>query len=282
MLDYREKFLNLTGTTMVSVALCTLILLALFEGERADLASSSISFNHIRTSSDHVHVHVLLSLSRYSDIVVHRLLAAALGLTSLPPAYADRSRLQELCTHMNRRHKAAQYVQRASVNLHTVLFFKTRKSSVETGYVLRVTAEKITIFIPRFSLEGYIKVASQMMELGATAEYVEETSCLHLRSDKQPNTILRSFQVFQKVPVMIRIKELPSGNCELEIQYASFGDEVLSEPMVELRRTEPPRNEVASEPMIESKVSEASSSPPPSSSKNSRKRKSRLIKLRVS
>lgn len=54
----------------------------------------------------------------------NRLLAASIGVISLPAANADRARQQDLCAHMNRRHKAAQYVQRASVNLHTIMFFK--------------------------------------------------------------------------------------------------------------------------------------------------------------
>ena len=53
-----------------------------------------------------------------------RLLAASIGVISLPAANADRSKQQELCTHMNRRHKAAQYAQRASVSLYTLLYFK--------------------------------------------------------------------------------------------------------------------------------------------------------------
>ena len=41
-----------------------------------------------------------------------------------PCPYPSFSPVQDLATHMNRRHKAAQHAQRASVNLHTLLFFK--------------------------------------------------------------------------------------------------------------------------------------------------------------
>lgn len=57
-------------------------------------------------------------------IFVYRLLAAAIVVMSLPASNADRSRQQDQCAHMNKRHKAAQYAQRASVSLHALLYFK--------------------------------------------------------------------------------------------------------------------------------------------------------------
>ena len=57
-------------------------------------------------------------------MIICRLLAAAIGVIPLPAGNTDRSKQQELCTHMNRRHRAAQYASRASTNLYTLLYFK--------------------------------------------------------------------------------------------------------------------------------------------------------------
>ena len=61
---------------------------------------------------------------RYADVVVHRLLAAAIGVAPLPDSLMDKGNLHDLSENMNRRHKAAQNAGRGSTAFHTVLFFK--------------------------------------------------------------------------------------------------------------------------------------------------------------
>jgi len=112
-----------------------------------------------------VYTHFTSPIRRYADVIVHRLLASAIGVIPLPAGNADRARQQELCSHLNRRHKAAQYVQRASVNLHTLLFFRGRPAD-ETAYVLSISSDTIVVLAPRFGIEGQISVHSLSEELG--------------------------------------------------------------------------------------------------------------------
>lgn len=45
---------------------------------------------------------------RYADVVVHRLLAAAIGIAALPAATSDLVRLKEVSANLNYRHRNAQ------------------------------------------------------------------------------------------------------------------------------------------------------------------------------
>lgn len=58
--------------------------------------------------------------------MVHRLLAASLGLSELPESSKDRVTVRGLSDNLNTRHRNAQMAGRASVELHTLIFFKDR------------------------------------------------------------------------------------------------------------------------------------------------------------
>ena len=46
-------------------------------------------------------------------MIVHRLLAAAIGISPLPKAYEDKAAMRALCDNMNRRHLMSQLAGRA-------------------------------------------------------------------------------------------------------------------------------------------------------------------------
>ena len=63
---------------------------------------------------------------RYADVMVHRVLAATLGITPLPPSMRDAAGLRAVVDNLNLRHRNAQMAGRASVELHTLIFFRDR------------------------------------------------------------------------------------------------------------------------------------------------------------
>ncbi len=185
-----------------------------------------------------VYTHFTSPIRRYADIIVHRLLAASINVISLPPVNADRSKQQELCTHMNRRHKAAQYAQRASVNLHTLLFFKDRPS-VEAAYVLSVGQESFSVLVPRFGIEGSISVAPLAAALHGIARF-EPSQCA-LAIDDASGAMLVCLRVFQKVEVCIKVEEARTGSRKLVLGLVVDGKAIpnLLSMEIEEQRGEP-------------------------------------------
>ena len=121
---------------------------------------------------------------------------------------------------MNRRHRAAQHVQRASVQLHTLVYF-TARPSTEVAYVLSVTVEKFSVMVPRFGIEAAIDWELVREALGA--DHCEFDPALHKmelfssrrgeaegakkgKDNKKQGKLLLSLQVFGKVTTCIKVR----------------------------------------------------------------------------
>uniref|UniRef100_A0A8C5GMY8 Exosome complex exonuclease RRP44 n=1 Tax=Gouania willdenowi TaxID=441366 RepID=A0A8C5GMY8_GOUWI len=152
-------------------------------------------FHHYGLASP-IYTHFTSPIRRYADIIVHRLLAVAIGADSTYPDLMDKHKQSVLCNNLNYRHKMSQYAQRASVAFHTQLFFKNRGILNEEGYVLFVRKNAIIVLIPKFGLEGTVFFDSKD-KAAPCVVFDEEGPTLTVEQ--------HTFHIFDKVKVTISL-----------------------------------------------------------------------------
>lgn len=110
------------------------------------------SFTHFGLAAD-LYTHFTSPIRRYADLLVHRLLAAAIGSGNIDITLKNKNAIQMACEQINYRHRMAQLASRASARLHTVLYIKSKKELKEEAYIFFVRQNAIQILIPRIAFE---------------------------------------------------------------------------------------------------------------------------------
>lgn len=164
-------------------------------------------------------------LGRYADVIVHRLLAAALKISPVPQCAKDRKSLIITSQRLNEKHVAAQRAGRASIELHTITFFQnkygrneasspfdaisiaalsqvssiglfSRRQVVTDGRVVRISKSGIVVFVPKYGVEGPIHLA----DLGSL-EISDDGLTVDVVSGDGSGSPGRKFSVFDSIKV---------------------------------------------------------------------------------
>ena len=102
---------------------------------------------------------------RYADQMAHRLLAAIIQWEAVPREALDTSAATELIDNLNQRHTLAQHAGRASVALHTLIFFRA-KATEEDAYVIKVREIGVVVLVHACAHHGALLPSPQVRENG--------------------------------------------------------------------------------------------------------------------
>ncbi|MCJ1286273.1 exosome catalytic subunit dis3 [Xylographa opegraphella] len=168
-------------------------------------------FCHYGLASE-IYTHFTSPIRRYADLVAHRQLAAAIEYEGIDASLRSKNKLEGVCKNINVRHRNAQMAGRASVEYYVGQALKGRIIE-EDGFVMKVFSNGFVVFVPRFGIEGLIRLRDL-----ATPEpegiFDAEQYVLRTTGSRKMKV-----ELFEKVRVKINdVKEESTGKRKLKME----------------------------------------------------------------
>lgn len=182
--------------------------------------SQEMSYTHFGLAAD-LYTHFTSPIRRYADLIVHRLLAGAIGASEIDRGLKSVNNIQILCDQINYRHRMAQLASRASARLHTVLYIKSKRELIEEAYIFFVRQNAIQILIPRIAYEyTYFLPSNESWTYNVTDRS---------QVNREKNIVLKQFDRL-KVHVSITTKEDTRFSDKIQVKII---EPRLDEPIVD-------------------------------------------------
>lgn len=162
-------------------------------------AYSYSDYRHYGLAVD-IYTHFTSPIRRYCDVVAHRQLAAAIGYEPLDLSHRDKNKMEMICRNINKRHRNAQFAGRASIEYYVGQVMKNNES-VESGYVIRVFHNGIVVLVPKFGVEGLIRLENLTDDV-QSAEFHEDQFKLTFKHTSSGET--KDLYIFDKVSVQVK------------------------------------------------------------------------------
>lgn len=162
-------------------------------------AYSYSDFRHYGLAVD-IYTHFTSPIRRYCDVVAHRQLAGAIGYEPLDLSHRDKNKMDMICKNINRKHRNSQFAGRASIEYYVGQVMRNNES-VESGYVIKVLNNGIVVLVPKFGVEGLIRLENLTKDTSSSSFDEVEFKLSFVQSTTGKR---RDVHVFERVDVQVR------------------------------------------------------------------------------
>jgi exosome complex exonuclease DIS3/RRP44 len=157
-------------------------------------------YHHYALASP-VYTHFTSPIRRYADVMVHRLLAAAIDIDHYPPSpqTLDMRFTSSTCHSLNQSVRNAQLAGRSSSELFLIMYL-AEHSGVYQGSVTEVRRNGLGVMIAQFGIEGEVLFAELTnAQREEDWEVMDDGNAVESKKHKRKFVVLDSLDVFVSV-----------------------------------------------------------------------------------
>uniref|UniRef100_A0A668A3G0 DIS3-like exonuclease 1 n=1 Tax=Myripristis murdjan TaxID=586833 RepID=A0A668A3G0_9TELE len=197
-------------------------------------ACSQDQYYHYGLALDR-YTHFTSPIRRYADMVVHRLLTAAINLENAAghsKPSASNKELEEMAQHINNKNRAAQQAQRLSTELFQCLYFKDKDPQVDQccvadAVIYAIRANGMLVFIPQYGLKGAVYLRNregQVVTVGQDGSCEWQSGSVQRYPERISTTCSRgtsTFSLFDHITVRISVQASRYHSVSLHMEVIS-------------------------------------------------------------